>query len=235
MAKDRVFAPLRRRQVLTASAGALATAALLPWAASCGDSDASSPPPTPTNPAEALSALQQGNHRFYERKPLVRSTKEIERIWTEISMGQSPFASVLGCADSRLSPELIFDQFFGDIFVVREAGNIAGSATNLGSLEFSQAVLGVKLVLVLGHSACGAVRAALNGDRPGGNIQAVVDAIEPGIKGAATLDEAIADNVRATIATIRAQSAILRAAEASGAIGISGGVYDIASGVVTFL
>ena len=148
---------------------------------------------------------------------------------------QAPFATVLGCADSRLAPELIFDQFFGDIFVVREAGNIAASPTNLGSLEFAQAALGVKLVLVLGHSACGAVRAALNGDRPGGNIQAVVDAIEPGIKGATTLDEAIVDNVHATIATIRAQSAILRSAEAGGAIAISGSVYDIASGVVTFL
>jgi carbonic anhydrase len=169
----------------------------------------------------------------------VRTTSEIERIWTEISVGQAPFAAILGCADSRLAPELIFDQFFGDIFVVREAGNIASSPTNLGSLEFSQAVLGVKLVFVLGHSACGAVRAALNGDQPGGNIQAIVDAIEPGIKGATTLDEAILANVRATIANIRAESPLLRAAEAEPdprkAIRIVGGVYDIRSGTVTFL
>ena len=102
---------------------------------------------------------------------------------------EMPFAMVLGCADSRLAPELVFDQFVGDIFVVREAGNIADSPTNLGSLEFGQSVLGAKALLVLGHSGCGAVKAAFENASPGGNIQAIVDRIKPGIAGAADLDD----------------------------------------------
>jgi carbonic anhydrase len=126
--------------------------------------------PAPATPDEALAELKAGNVRFVERTPQARDIDEIKEIWTSISSGQAPFATVLGCADSRLAPELIFDQFFGDIFVVREAGNIADSPTNLGSLEYGQAVLGSRLVLVLGHTSCGAVKAAFGKDDPGGNI-----------------------------------------------------------------
>ena len=165
----------------------------------------------------------------------MRDTEEIEEIWTSITGGQAPFATVLGCADSRLAPELIFDQFFGDIFVVREAGNIADSPTNLGSLEYGQAVLGSKLVLVLGHTSCGAVKAAFEKGDPGGNIQSIVDAIRPGITGAKTVEDATTANVRAVQARIRDKSAILRDAEKAGKIRIVGGVYTIANGTVTWL
>ena len=191
--------------------------------------------PSPATADEALAALKAGNQRFAERKPQVRSTDEIENIWTHISLGQAPFATVLGCADSRLAPELIFDQFFGDIFVVREAGNIASSPTNLGSLEFGQAVLGSKAILVLGHSSCGAVKAAFTNATPGGNIQSIVDAIKPGIAGAKSVEDATTANVRAVIATIREKSPLLHAAESDGKIKIVGGVYTINTGVVTFL
>jgi carbonic anhydrase len=213
-------------------------AAGVTWGLGCGGGSGGStplPPPDPQNPQEALQLLIDGNKRWVDQNPLVRSTEEIEQIWTDTAMTQAPFASVLGCADSRLSPELIFDQFIGDLFVVREAGNIASSPTNLGSLEYGQAVLGSQLVLVLGHTSCGAVNAAFKGDPAPGNIQSIIDAITPGITGAETLNEAIEDNVVAVIESIRTNSAILRQAEIDGFIAIVGGVYDISTGVVTLL
>lgn len=222
-----------RRALLKTIAGGAAGAALLGPAAARAATERPAGPP-PATPDAALAALKAGNKRFVDNTPQVRSTEEIEDIWTSISGGQAPFASVLGCADSRLAPELIFDQFFGDVFVVREAGNIADSPTNLGSLEFGQAVLGSKLILVLGHSSCGAVKAALEGATPGGNIQSIVDAIRPGIAGAKTLEEATAANVRAVQERIRDKSPLLKKAEADGKIKIVGGVYTIATGTVEF-
>ena len=224
----------RRRALLKLLAGTAAGAALL----RTGTARAKTTPPSRPAPAtadEALAALKAGNERFVKHTPQVRDTEEIEEIWTSISGGQAPFATVLGCADSRLAPELIFDQFFGDIFVVREAGNIADSPTNLGSLEYGQAVLGSKLVLVLGHTSCGAVKAAFGKDDPGGNIQAIVDAIRPGIAGSKTVEDATIANVRAVQTRIREKSAILRDAEKAGKIRIVGGVYTIATGTVSWL
>jgi carbonic anhydrase len=193
------------------------------------------PPPRPATPDEAVQVLMEGNKRFVDGTPQVRDTADIKRIWTAAKAGQEPFASILTCADSRLGPELIFDQFVGDIFVVREAGNIADSPTNLGSLEFGQAVLKSKALMVLGHSDCGAVNAALDNATPGANIQAIVDAIKPGIAGATDLNDAIARNVRAVIDTIRAKSTLLRDAEAAGEVKIVGAVYDIKTATVTLL
>jgi carbonic anhydrase len=193
------------------------------------------PPPRPATPDEAVQVLMEGNKRFVDGTPQVRDTADIKRIWTAAKAGQEPFASILTCADSRLGPELIFDQFVGDIFVVREAGNIADSPTNLGSLEFGQAVLKSKALMVLGHSDCGAVNAALDNATPGANIQAIVDAIKPGIAGATDLNDAIARNVRAVIDTIRDKSTLLRDAEAAGEVKIVGAVYDIKTATVTLL
>mgnify|MGYP000325747147 CR=1 FL=1 len=224
----------QRRTLLKTISVAAAGAAVLGRTSAWADTERPTKP-APATPDEALAALKAGNQRFAQQKSQVRTTGEVEQIWTTISAGQAPFASVLGCADSRLAPELIFDQFFGDIFVVREAGNIADSATNLGSLEFGQAVLGSKLVLVLGHSSCGAVKAALENATPGGNIQSIVDAIRPGIAGATTLEEATTANVRAVIGRIREKSPLLRDAENAGKIKIVGAVYTIANGTVTLL
>jgi carbonic anhydrase len=221
-----------RRTLLKLAVGG---AAILTAGGAYADATSAPKRPVPKTPAEALAALRDGNQRFVDHKPEVRSTEEIERIWTVISAGQAPFATVLGCADSRLAPELIFDQFFGDIFVIREAGNIANSATNLGSLEYGQAVLGSKALLVLGHSSCGAVKAAFEGATPGGNIQSIIDVIKPAIAGAADLDAAIIANVRAVIATVREKSPLLRQAESDGKMSIVGAVYKISTGVVTFL
>lgn len=233
---------LHRRAWLRGTLATLPAGAAASLVGGCGGSGASAQPraqveaePEPQSPAAALQALRDGNRRWANEQPRVRDTAEIERIWTHTAATQTPFASVLGCADSRLAPELIFDQFVGDLFVVREAGNIAGGPTSLGSLEFAQAVLGSKLILVLGHTACGAVNAAFTHAEPGGNIQSIVEAITPGIQGAADLDAAIRANVVAVIESVRANSPLLRAAEEQGTIAIAGGVYDIASGQVTFL
>lgn len=228
-----VLPTVGRRALLRGALTALPTAAGLGWALGCGSSS-DAQEPQPQNREEALQALRDGNRRFFEEKPRVRSTAEIERIWTHTPVTQTPFASVLGCADSRLAPELIFDQFIGDLFVVREAGNVASSPISLGSLEYAQARLGSKLILVLGHTACGAVNAAFTGAEPGGNIQSVVDAIAPGIAGATSLNQAIVDNVVAVIETVRANSPLLRQAEVE-QIYIVGGVYDVSTGVVEFL
>ncbi|AQT78400.1 hypothetical protein B1R94_02840 [Mycolicibacterium litorale] len=193
------------------------------------------PAPRPATPDEAIEMLMKGNNRFAARRPQIRDTADIEVLWTEISNGQQPFATVLSCADSRLAPELIFDQFVGDIFVVREAGNIAVSPTNVGSLEFGCVALKSKAILVLGHSSCGAVKSAWENGTPGGNIQAIIDAIKPGIAGARDVDDAITRNVQAVIAHIRKTSPLLTDAEASGALKIVGAVYDIKSAAVRLL
>lgn len=213
----------------------LAASALLPLACSSSDSDTPTLGPHPTTPEGALLELRDGNRRFATGQPLVRDASQLQRVLTEASTGQKPFATILGCADSRLSPELIFDQFFGDVFVVREAGNIASSAVSLGSLEYATAVLSSPLLVVLGHASCGAVKASFEPENPGGNIQAIVDAIRPNITGASSIDDAITKNVRASIAQIRRGSPVLAAAESAGTLRVVGAVYTIATGTVTFL
>lgn len=235
-ADDATAVAVSRRRLL----GAVPVVALV--AGACGTRGSSEPggsglgpPPDPGTPAEAIQVLLDGNARFAARTPQIRDVAEIEARWGEVTVGQRPFAMVLGCADSRLAPELIFDQFVGDIFVVREAGNIAVSPTSLGSLEYGQAVLKSKALMVMGHSDCGAVKAAYDAATPGGNIAAIIDAIRPGIAGAPSLDEAIARNVRAVIATIRSNSPLLREAERTGVFSIRGAFYDIASATVRVL
>ena len=194
------------------------------------------PPPNPKTPDEAIKLLADGNARFTARTPQIRETADIELLWsTGIYANQEPFATVLGCADSRLAPELIFDQFLGDIFVVREAGNIADSPTNLGSLEYSQAVLKSKVLVVLGHSDCGAVNAAFTNAEPGANIQSIIDVIKSGIAGATSLEDAIVRNVRAVKDRVRRDSTLLREAEQAGDFKIVGAYYDIKTATVRFL
>ncbi len=216
--------------------------ALALGAAACGSNNTleevrqeAGPAPKPTTPDDAIKVLADGNARFAARTPKVHDTADIEVLWSDIKQGQSPFATILGCADSRLAPELIFDQFVGDIFVVREAGNTAETSTDLGSLEYGQAVLKSKALVVMGHSDCGAIKAAFKNDQVGGNMQAFVDFIKAGITGATSLDDAIVRNVRAVIDHIRKNSQILRDAERTGAVKIVGAIYDIETATVRFL
>jgi carbonic anhydrase len=127
----------------------------------------------------ALAKLKEGNARFVNSK--VSSSKPIAARRAETAQGQHPFAIVVGCADSRTPPEMIFDQNIGDIFVARGAGNLIDDHT-LGSIEYAVEHLGVRLIVVLGHERCGAVQAALAGDTAPGHVQSLVRDIQPAVQ-----------------------------------------------------
>src|SRR5471032_2358330 len=129
-------------------------------------------------PAEALSRLKAGNERFAHSK--VSAGKPIAARRAETAQQQHPFAVIVGCADSRTAPEIIFDQNIGDLFVVRTAGNLVDDYA-LGSIEYAVAHLGVRLIIVLGHERCGAVTAALGGGSAPGHINSLVRDIQPAV------------------------------------------------------
>lgn len=190
---------------------------------------------------EALARLKEGNARFVAGRPAERDLMQQVR---RTSGGQSPFAAVLGCIDSRVPPELVFDQGIGDLFSVRIAGNFVNEDI-LGSLEFACKVAGARLIVVLGHSHCGAVIGACDGVRLGHltgalkHLQPAIDAV-PASDGQRTSENAafvqrVAEkNVDLTVAAIQEQSAVLREMAEQGAIAVVGAMYDVASGAVTF-
>jgi len=194
-------------------------------------------------PDSSLEALKNGNQRFVEQKLYNRDF--IQQV-TETSTGQFPFATVLSCIDSRVSSELIFDQGIGDIFSVRIAGNFVNEDI-LGSMEFACKLAGTKLILVLGHTACGAVKGACDHARLG-NLTALINKIEPAVEAVIEpQDESLRNssnidfvntvaekNVEMTIADIRSNSDVLAEMEQQGEIKIVGGMYDISTGLVHF-
>lgn len=194
-------------------------------------------------PDSSLEALKNGNQRFVEQKLYNRDL--IQQV-TETSTGQFPFATVLSCIDSRVSSELIFDQGIGDIFSVRIAGNFVNEDI-LGSMEFACKLAGTKLILVLGHTACGAVKGACDHARLG-NLTALINKIEPAVEAVIEpQDESLRNssnidfvntvaekNVEMTIAEIRSSSDVLAEMEQQGEIKIVGGMYDISTGLVHF-
>ena len=196
------------------------------------------------SPAKALELLKEGNLRFTAKQQVQRDLNlQVE----QTSTGQFPFATVLSCIDSRVPAELVFDQGIGDIFSVRIAGNFV-NADILGSMEFASKLAGTKLILVLGHTACGAVKGACDHAELGNltgmldNIAPAVDAIvEPSAaaeRTSANIDFVNAvgtKNVELTIDRIREESPVLAEMEQTGEIQIVGGIYDIATGKVNFL
>jgi carbonic anhydrase len=188
-------------------------------------------------PDEALTRLVEGNKRYVAGKP-TRPTQSAKRRGA-LTGGQAPFATILGCADSRVPPELVFDQGLGDLFVVRVAGNVA-DPTGIGSLEYSVAVLGAPLLVVLGHSRCGAVDATLKGDPVPGQIDSIVKLIQPAaekVKGQPgdALANATRVNVTLTVDRLKTTAPILADAVEKKKIRIVGALYDLASGSVELL
>jgi carbonic anhydrase len=190
-------------------------------------------------PADALELLKAGNARFVAGTP--RREPFGPRI-AELANGQSPFAAVLGCSDSRVPIEIVFDQIPGGLFVVRVAGNFL-NRDGLGSLEFAVNALKSKLIVVLGHENCGAVGAALNYVRDGieqpGHIQEIVDAIAPAVRAASGSGSdwyagAIAQNVDLNVAAMTAGSRIIADAIARGDVQVIGGIYSVRTGNVAF-
>lgn len=196
------------------------------------------------SPAKALELLKEGNQRFTAKQQVERDLNlQVE----QTSTGQFPFATVLSCIDSRVPAELVFDQGIGDIFSVRIAGNFV-NADILGSMEFASKLAGTKLILVLGHTACGAVKGACDHAELG-NLTGMLDNIAPAVdaiveptaaaeRTSANIDFVNAvgtKNVELTIDRIREESPVLAEMEQAGEIQIVGGMYDIATGKVNFL
>lgn len=190
------------------------------------------------SPVQALGLLQRGNERFLERIAKQPSLQEEIKKTRE---KQNPFAFVLSCIDSRVPIEIIFDQAFGDVLVCRISGNIVNEDV-LGSAEFAVQVVGVKVVLVLGHTSCGAIQGAMQ-DMQLGHLTGLVSKIKPLVHKAqrrtdlpyAHLQDRIAHiNVEETLSQLYYRSTILRQHVDSGKILLQGGMYDIGSGKVHF-
>jgi carbonic anhydrase len=192
-------------------------------------------------PKIAMELLEQGNMRFVNN---LKANRNLLQQANETSDGQHPFAVILSCIDSRTSAELIFDQGLGDIFSVRIAGNIVNEDI-LGSMEFACKLAGSKMIVVLGHSKCGAVKGACDHAEMG-NLTALLSKIRPAVddevstsenrsSSNATFVENVAEiNVKRTVKSIMERSTILNDMIQSGQIGILGGMHDLESGKVTF-
>ena len=189
--------------------------------------------------SDPLQLLMEGNRRFVAGSSVHPRQDDARR--AALTRSQSPHSMVLSCADSRVPPEILFDQGLGDLFVVRVAGNIADPHA-LGSLEYGAQVLGARLAMVLGHESCGAVSAALKGGKAGGHIDSLLRAITPAAERAKAsaettdlLDRAIVENVRDVVKAIQAQSPSLAKLVASGDLRIVGARYDLDTGAVTLV
>jgi len=194
-------------------------------------------------PDEALELLKEGNARFVAGKSIDRDLIAQQR---ETADGQYPFAVVLSCLDSRSAPEVVFDQGVGDLFVGRVAGNVVD--TNLlGSFEFATAAAGSKLIVVMGHTSCGAVKGACDGVELG-NLTALLDEIEPAIDAVNTpagadrssanlafVNRVVETNVQMQVNELLRESDVVRELVESGQVKVVGAVHDISTGKVTFL
>lgn len=187
-------------------------------------------------PDQALQSLMDGNQRFVKGKR-ENPNQNMARL-TEVAKGQKPFASILGCADSRFPSEIIFDQGFGDLFVCRVAGNIA-TPEEIGSLEFGSLVLGSKVIMVIGHEKCGAVDATIKGAQVPGQIASLLDAIKPAIKDSENqtgdrLENATKANVLFQVEKLKASPVISQLIQ-EGKLKVVGGYYDLDTGAVTMV
>jgi carbonic anhydrase len=187
---------------------------------------------TKLNPDAALQKLLAGNQRFTANQ-LTSIERDLAILKEHTAGKQQPFAAVLACADSRVPVELVFDQTIGDIFVARVAGNIV-TAEIIASLEFAVAILGVKTLVVLGHSNCGAVKAAMKLDRVPGQISALYPHLRPAVEtSGGDYDKAISINAKIQAELLRTSSTVIRDAIRSGKLRVEAAVYDLATGKVT--
>jgi len=175
----------------------------------------------------ALQMLKEGNARYLKGELIPKSSYSADR--EILNGGQKPFAVILTCSDSRTPPEIFFDQKLGDIFVIRNAGNIADK-TALGSLEYAVEHLKSKLVVVCGHGKCGAVTAACSGGVLPSNIKHIVDHIMPAVKKGGDVDKVIHNHIEITVEHIKADEVVKHLG-----VKVVGAYYDIHSGAVKWL
>jgi carbonic anhydrase len=193
-----------------------------------------------TKADQTLKRLMDGNQHFVMGQPAPKDTGSVRRM--ELAKGQSPSAVVLSCSDSRVPPELIFDQGLGEIFVIRVAGNVADPVA-LGSVEYAVEHLHVPLVIVMGHDKCGAVTAALSGGKPEGNIRAIVRKIAPAVRRAKTtgkkddelLEAAVIENVWNVTTGLTRESKIIQKFVDEKKLKILAAKYSLETGKVELL
>lgn len=187
-------------------------------------------------PDQALAQLMEGNQRFVQRRR-INPNQDAARL-TEVATGQAPFAAILGCADSRVVPEIVFDQGIGDLFVARVAGNIA-ITEDIASEEYAVGVLGTPLLMVLGHERCGAVAAALEGGELPGVIESLVFAIRPAVQASEgepgdRLTNAIKSNVSLQVQRLQ-NSSVIASAVQEGKLKVVGAYYDLDTGEISLV
>ncbi len=203
---------------------------------------AASPGPAGLPPGEVLKRLLEGNQRFMKGE--AASPRRAPDDFRPLAEGQRPIAVIVGCSDSRVPPELLFDQGVGDLFVIRVAGNVVkgAGAPVKGSIEYGVAELGASLVMVLGHSECGAVKAAIkhldDKDALPGSIEPMVNSIRPAVVKARSmpgnlLDNALRANVAIGVDLLRDLQTIVAPAVKRGKVKVVGAMYDLRTGSVT--
>jgi len=195
---------------------------------------------------EALDRLREGNRRFESGAGGDGLTSQTRR--SELAAGQEPFAIILGCSDSRVPAEIVFDQGLGDLFVIRVAGNIV-APSQIGSVEFAAERYGTRLVVVLGHSRCGAILATLEeltqpGEKQSRNLRSIVDRVRPSVEALlatevrhdheALVRQAVRANVRASVEHLRHGSEILEQLIQERGLLVVGGEYSLETGIVEF-
>lgn len=205
---------------------------------------AQSKAPSDRSPDAVLNRLMEGNRHF--AAGTLTHPGRAPKDFRALAQGQKPVAAILGCADSRVPPEILFDQGVGDLFIIRVAGNyVNGAGASVkGSLEYAVAELGVSLLMVLGHSQCGAIKAAIqhlhDNDALPGAINDLVNTIKPAVleskgKPGDPLENAIQANVRRSVERLHTLEPVIAPAVKSGKVKAIGGVYDLASGKVRLI
>jgi len=237
---------LSRRNSLKFVAGAIGTGILAARAGAelaapqpaIAETPATGPVPVrgANTPQEALQKLMDGNKRFVENKRQYPN-QSMMRV-TEVAQTQKPYAAILGCADSRVPMELVFDQGLGDLFVCRVAGNVV-TPEEKGSLEFGTLVLEALLLFVIGHENCGAVKAAIAGGELPGQIGSLTAAIKPAVERSKNqagdkVENAVKENVRLQIENLK-KSQVIADLIQQGKLNVVGGYYDLDTGKVTLV
>ncbi len=189
------------------------------------------------DPDIAIEKLIEGNERFVNGKS-IRPNQDISRL-KEVSEGQFPFAIIVGCSDSRVPNEIIFDQGLGDLFIIRTAGQVSSNAS-WGSIEFAHNVLETKLIVVLGHTKCGAVSAAYNIPDVPGHIITLINSIKPAVEeakkyGGNQLENAVKINVIMQVEQLKNLEPVLSKSVKNNTLKIVGAIYDLETGIVEFL
>ena len=195
---------------------------------------------------EALNRLRKGNKRFVSDSSIFNNAPSHKSRRHSLAEDQDPFAIILGCSDSRVPSEIVFDQGVGDLFVIRVAGNIV-APSQIGSIEFAVERFGARLVVVMGHSRCGAIQAALNGlkcpsEDQSKNLRSIIDRIRPSLElldidqdPETILQQAVRANIHSSVSQLQQESRVLEQLVREGDLLILGAEYSLDTGIVNFL